>query len=174
MANDRHPVHTEKRRSTILGIIEKAGHRIQRGMLPGPIEFGLDQPQDEVSYRFVELQQDVSGETIADQDVARPFEDLATLDVADEVEPRVGSEQPVGLLGQLVALLGLFPDIEKADSGRLQPQHVGHVDPTEVGELNEVPRLAVDVGAGVEQQDWCSAGRKERSDRRAFNARERP
>ena len=61
-----------------------------------------------------QLQRDVAGEAVGDDDVGRAAQQVAALGVAGEVEPGRVAQQRVRLERQLVALLGLLADREQA------------------------------------------------------------
>ena len=67
---------------------------------------------------FADLQRDVAGEAVADDDVGFAGVDVAALDVADESHRR-RLEQLVRLARQLVALALFFADRQQPDARRL-------------------------------------------------------
>src|SRR5690606_151627 len=109
--------------------------------------------QEEAGDRLVELEQDVPDESVRHQNIAGARDDVATLDVADEVE--VGRrEKAMRLYRKLITLLRLLADVQQPDP-RIRPaQHVMGVYGTQARELYQVRRLAVHVGAGIHHDHW--------------------
>ena len=108
-------------------------------------------------------------------DVGDPAVNLAPLDVADEIQWR-RLQQPVRLPRQLVALGLFFADGEQADAGLLDAECDARVDAAHDGELKQVLRPALDVGAGIEQHRGPAArgnGRRKRWTIDAGNRAER-
>ena len=111
---------------------------------------------------LAELEDDVADEAVADDDIHLAGVDVAALDVADEVEAegrRGGLDQLMRLLRQLVALGLFFAVGEQADAGMLYAEDAAHVGVAHDGELEQIGRLAVGVGAHVEHQRVASARR---------------
>ena len=111
VADDRHAGDAEQRRAAVLGVVHAPAemperpprqqrsdaHRERaRQLLAQQLLDHFDQP-------FADLQRDIAGEPVADDDVGVAAVDVARLDVADERERR-RLEQPVRLARQLVAL----------------------------------------------------------------------
>ena len=122
------------------------------------------------------LEGDVAGEPVGDDDVDLVGHHVAALDVADEPgagggEGALAGQERVGLLDQRVALRLLLADGEEADPGlgdavALAGEHRAHL-----GELHQPGRLALGVGAGVEQDRGRRArDRDRRGDGRAGHA----
>ena len=66
---------------------------------------------------FEQLQRDVAGEPVGDDDVGGAREQLARLRVSREADPGGLAQQRVRLDRQLVALLGLLADREQPHLG---------------------------------------------------------
>src|SRR5262245_13726117 len=79
--------------------------------------------EDRRDRAFEELEADVSGEAVADDDVAGPAQDVPALDVAAEVEVAL-REQRVRLERELVALLRLLADREQPHLGIVDLEHL--------------------------------------------------
>jgi hypothetical protein len=75
---------------------------------------------------------------------------------------------------QIVPLPAFFPDVQDADLGIGDAEHGPGVDATHPGELEQVGRLGVAVGAYVEEQGESARGRNERRDARSTHAGEAP
>src|SRR5207302_1731532 len=99
---------------------------------------------------FAQLERDVAGEAIADNDVDFTFENVPAFHVTDKVQRRQleGLER---LFGQLVSLCVLFADGQQTNARPANAEDGAGINITHDGELLEVVRLAVDVGANVEE-----------------------
>ena len=83
-------------------------------------------------------------------------------------------QQWVGLEGEIVALALLFADVQQTHPGSGHLQHIPAVNVAEQGELVEIGRLAIHVGAHIQHQyrlAWILGG-EQGPDRRAFDARQ--
>ncbi len=80
----------------------------------------------------------------------------------------------MGLDGELGPLPRLFADVEEPDAGVVSTHGVFGVDAAEVRELDQVLRLAADVGSRVEQEAQVPGRGQEGAHGRAFDARKRP
>ena len=89
--------------------------------------------------------------------------DVAPFDVADEVQRRV-FELLVGLLRELVALALFFAHGEQADPRLYDAEDVTRIDVTHHRELEQVPRLGIDVGSDVEENRETLEVRQHRRD----------
>ena len=98
-----------------------------------------------------ELQEDISHEPVADNDLRRSLQDVPALDVADKVEI-ARLKKRVRLLGGFVSLALLFSDIEKPDRGARDAEHLADIHASHHGELKKMTGTAVDVGARVEKE----------------------
>src|SRR6266536_2049568 len=97
-----------------------------------------------------QLEDDIAGEAVGDDDVGGALEDVAALGVSSEVEI-ARRQELVRLERELVSLLGLLADREQPDLRIPDVEYLRGEDRTHVGELDEVLRTSVGVGAGVEQ-----------------------
>ncbi len=118
-----------------------------------------DRPQGAARHPLDQLEGDVAGEAVHDDDVGGIVEHLGPLDVADEVQPGPA------LAGQLLVhgdeLRGPLDGLgavghQRHPRARQAEHHLGERR-AHVGELHEVLRTAGDVGAHVEQQDGRAA-----------------
>ena len=119
MRDDADAAHTEERGAALLVHIELAQRAGDfSGIEPGDLG---DHPDEHGPDALVELEQHVAGEAITDHDidrpaVAAPVGNVATLDVAEEVES--GREETLmGLFDGRVALLRFFPNREQTNGG---------------------------------------------------------
>ena len=134
----------------------------------------LERGLHEARQAFDRLEHDVADETVAHDDVDRALEDVIAFDIAEKVQFAtfgVGAQQHAGGFHRLIALDVFGADVEQAD-GRARDaldrrtQHRAHD-----GELVQVVRLAVDVGAEVEDIGRAALlVRHDRADRRAVDA----
>ena len=79
-----------------------------------------DRVADRARGALQRLQGDVAGEAVGDDDVGRPGEQVAALDVADELDPVGRGQALVGRDHVGVALLLLLADREQGDPGPLR------------------------------------------------------
>ena len=112
----------------------------------------LEQADDEGRDRLVELQKNISHESVTDHDVARVLNDITSFDVTDEVETALRTQKPMCFYRQFVTFPGLLPNIEQPNPRILTPHHVLSEDIAQMCELDEVVGLAVNVGARIEEQ----------------------
>ena len=126
---------------------------------------------DGVDDAFADLQRDVAGEAVADDDVGVAVEQVAGLDVADERQA-AGLERAERLAGQLIALQRFLADRQQADPRRRPPERDLGVGAAHRRELAQVRRLAVDGGADVEEHRLAARGRDRHGQRRPIDARQ--
>jgi hypothetical protein len=107
------------------------------------VEKRLDRP-------LHELERHVPREAVADHHVGGMREQLAALDVADEVE-MAGLEKRMRLPDEAIPLLRLLADGEKSDGRVGDAQDLLGEDGTHVPELDEVLRARVGIRACVDQ-----------------------
>ena len=117
MPHDAQSRNAQQRRTAHLGVVHaalKPPERPARQQVPEarrerPLELLAQQRLDHLDEPLADLERNVAGEAVADDDVGQPGEQVARLDVADET--RVGSLQAaVGVAGQLVALRRFLAD----------------------------------------------------------------
>ena len=92
----------------------------------------------------------VAHESITDDHIGLAVEDVAALNVADEVDGQ-GFEERKSFAGKLVALGFFLADGKKADSGPRDLENAAGIHLAHHGELFEVLRFAVDVSADVKK-----------------------
>jgi len=124
---------------------------------------------------LVELEHRVSHMAVTDHDVDRTVsgvtrQNVAALDVAQVPDPGGGPQESVSLLHHGSPLLVLLADVEKADSRIVPLLHVPHVGTAQVGEVDQLPRGAVNIGTRIEQENGAIRRGKKGSDRRAIDA----
>src|SRR5213596_2489260 len=100
----------------------------------GGADLVADALEDRRDRAFEELEADVAGEPVADDDVAGSAEDVPALHIAAEVEVAL-REQGVRLERELVALLGLLADREQPDLRIVDLEHLVGEDRAHLGEL---------------------------------------
>ena len=120
---------------------------------------------------LTDLQHDVSGKSIADDDVGVPGVDVSALDVADEAD-RGLFQQLVRLASQLVALALFLPHRQQPDSGIGAVERDARVGGAHDGKLHEVLRTAFDAGSGIEQHGRGLRRRDDGGKGRTIDARE--
>src|SRR5690606_12116780 len=107
--------------------------------------------EDETRDGFIEFQEDVAHEPIADQNIALVLDDVTPFDVPYEVQAGA-LEELIGLKGLLVAFLRLLADVEQPDARHVDPHQITSVDRAEVGELEKLGRTGVDVRTSIDEQ----------------------
>ena len=124
-----------------------------------------------------QLERDVAGEAVGDDDVGRAGGDLGALDVADEVHRgragRGAQRSSWASSRSSVPLVGSSPLDSSADARALDAEHGARERGAHEGELHEVLGPGLDVGADVEQQDRRAGDRHRQRERRAVDARAR-
>ena len=125
VTDDAEAVEAEERRAAVLGVVDapaEAAERLARQQVADARaerrrQLVVQQALDRLDQPFADLQRDVAGEAVADDDVDVAGVDVAPLDVADEVDRRV-LEQLVRLARQLVALALFLADRQQPDARR--------------------------------------------------------
>ena len=129
----------------------------------------------EWGHSLVELEDHVSDEAVADDDVhllvlGAAGGEIASLDVADEVEPRT-LEQRMRLLRDRVPLLGLFTDAQQSHR-RIDPaEDALRIGGAKAGELDELLGRTVHIGAGVQHGHRAARRGEEGEDRGSLETR---
>ena len=125
VGNDADAFHPEQWRAAIFGVIEslleigKGAAGKESSDLPRDRGFQrfLERGANQVGDTFGNFQCDVANEAVRDDDVHFPIVEIASFDIADEVQRQV-FQQLEGFAGEVVAL-GLFlADGEQSDARR--------------------------------------------------------
>ena len=119
-----------------------------------------------------QLEHDVAGEAVGDDDVDGAERDVAALDVAGEEQARVVGEQPVGVDHEAVALALLVAVREQADARLVDAEHAGREGRAHVRELVQLIGPRIGRRADVEHDDRALPRRQRLHDRRAQHARQ--
>ena len=90
-------------------------------------------------------------------------------DVADEIQVELLAELE-GFQGQFVAFGVFGADAEHADAGVLVAENLARVDAAHDGVMGQVEGLALDVGAGIEQDEFVVRRGNHRRDAAAVHA----
>ena len=123
MHDDGDSVDSQERSASILFIVEKAEDLVEV-QLNGGVDFHFfsQKADDELRHRLVELQNEVPVETVTDQNVTPPPDDLPALDVPDEMEVRafqeLGFETKTGDTSTFVRIAHRM--MERSDSGHFE------------------------------------------------------
>ena len=120
------------------------------------------------------LEQDVADETVADDHVGFPFEDVVAFDVAAKGDRRIAAEPLEGLLGDAVALEILLADAQQAHRRARLPEDGLGVQAAHQGELLELDFVAVRVRPRVDEQNRTSDGGQDGADGGALDAGDAP
>ena len=135
MTEDRHAGHPEQRSPAVFGVIEEAQDSIDlRLLLYARLAENADH---EASHGFIELEKCVPDKTRADEDVARPGDDLVSLDVSDKVDLSVCARSLYARPPHRPPSL-LLPHVEQADAGSRHSVRVAEVDRSESSILMEL------------------------------------
>src|SRR5690606_24461210 len=157
VTDDGDAVDPEQRRPAVLRVIQYPRDPLQVHLGPLLLQLPGDELVDETRDGLVELQQHIAGEAIRDQNVADAGDDVATLDVAHEIEP-APLQEAVGLHGELIPLLRLLSDVQEADPRARTAQHVLRVHGAQASELEEVAGLAVHARPPIDEDDRVLSG----------------
>ncbi len=133
----------------------------------------MQQRLDRFDQSFADLERDVAGEPVADDDVRVPGVDMASFDVADEIDRRA-LQQTVRVARQLVPLLFLLANREQAHARTRAAEGDAGVRGPHERELDEVLRAAFDRGARIEEHGGLLPGRNDRGESRTVDGREAP
>jgi len=146
MTNNADASHSKERRAAVFAGIEP----LERG----PYVFGVDarvltqKAHDHGSHGLVELEHDVTHESVADDDieraaVARTRRKIAAFEIAVEVEARL-LEKSIRLLDHRVSLLRLFANGQESNGGirtTINALRVNRAKPRELQQLSGVSSL---------------------------------
>ena len=100
---------------------------------------------DDFDEPFADLQRDVAGEPVADDDVGRAAVDVARLDVADEGERATLSAAGAPRASARCPCVSSSPIDSSADAGRLDAERDARIDAAHDRELQQVRRPAFDA-----------------------------
>src|SRR6185437_7220242 len=180
MADDHRTANAQQRRTAIFAVIEtlleggEGGARepVAQPRLPAAGQQLAQQAAHGLDQSFADLERDVADEAVADDHVHRAVVEVAPLDVADEVDGQA-LEQNERFAREIVALDIFFADRKQSHARRallLRPQDDAVIDLAHDGELLQVFRAAVHVGADVNQDGGAAArGGHDRGQGRALN-----
>ncbi len=133
----------------------------------------MQQRLDRFDESFAQLQRDVAGEPVADDDVRFTGVDVAPFDVADEGDRR-GLQELMRFARQLVPLGLFFTDRQQPDAWGVESERDARVRRSHDGELDEVRRTAADGRAGVEEHGRRAARGDDGGERGTVDPREQP
>ena len=120
---------------------------------------------------FAGLEDDIAGETVAENDFDRILEEVVALDVAAEVES-ARPEEFENFFGELAAL-GIFAADRHQPDGRVfVTKNVARKDGAHNGVLQHVVGACVGVGSGVDENAKVRFGRQKGGNTRAVDALE--
>src|SRR5207247_6970137 len=114
----------------------------------GGADLVADALEDRRDRAFEELEADVAGEPVADDDVAGSAEDVPALHIAAGVELAL-REQGVRLERELVAPLGLLADREPPALRVIDLDHLVAEDGAHLGERSQVRRPGIGLRTRV-------------------------
>ena len=162
------PLHADQGGPADLGVVQAPGHGAEGGAQHGPGQAVAQlapgrlahQVEDQLLDAFGGLEHHVARKAVADGHVHLPVGDVLALHVAHEVKS-AGFQEGVRRLHQGVAF-GLFLAVaDQSHPGAPHAEDVLHVHRPQLGELQQVGRLAVRGGPGVHQE---AAPRREGQD----------
>ena len=114
--------------------------------------------EDKLGGALRRLDQDIAAEAVGHHDVRLPSENVLAFDVADEVDPRLGPQQGLGSLDELVALAGLLAIAELSHPRTRDAHQLLGVDTAHHRVLQQVLRLGVRVCADIEEEAVFPSG----------------
>ena len=177
-----HAVQPQHHRAVVAARVEPLAQPIERGPqqqigdLRGEAaaEHLAQQVADQLQRALAGLQRDVAGEAVGDHHVGGAGGDVVALDEADELRRDVAGAQRLGGQAQrVVALQFLGADVQQADGRRGQPEHGAREHVAHHGELDQVARVALHVGAEVQHHHVAARRGADRGHRRAVDAGQR-
>ena len=118
---------------------------------------------------FAGFEYDISDESVADDDFDGTFKEIASFDVADEMNGGVG-EKLEALFSEAIAFGVLGADGEEADAGFGVAEDFFGVDGTHEGVIEKMFGAGVEVGAGIEQDEEIGFGGHDGGDARATDS----
>ena len=104
----------------------------------------------QVGYAFRGFQRHVAHEAVGDDDIHVAAVEVAAFHIADKIQRKL-LQQRISFAGKFVALGFFFADGKQADARAAGAEHAAKIGFAHDRELLEVVRLAIDVGADVEQ-----------------------
>ncbi len=172
MTNDGNPVHTEQGRTTRFSIVKQVKNALEVVSRFFVAQGVGQQAHYEACDRLVKFQKNVSDKTVTHEHITSTLQNAPSFHVSDKIQSTL-HQRAVGGNGQFVTLLRLFPDIQEPDAGIGNTHEVLSVHLSQVSELDELMRLAVDVRAGVKKQQRAPRAGDHRTDRRSVHTLER-
>ena len=159
--DDDHAIHPQQWRAAVLRVVGAAADRAKRGIHEGEAGQGVGPAADsgaefadrELGGGLHGFQDEVAGEPVTDHEVHRAIEQAGRLDVASEVERRVGQEFR-GREGERAALGGFLTDAQDASARLRCPVHLAQVDRAHQAEVAQMFGPGLGVGPRVDQERW--------------------
>ncbi len=123
-------------------------------------DFFLEVVEEGFGPAFDDFEGDVAGEAVGDEDVAGVFGEVASFDVANEVDEGVGHDEFAGFLDERCAFFFFGADVEKSDFRVFDSADGFEVEGGHDGVLIEVSGFGGDVGSGITHHDGaCMVGK---------------
>ena len=172
MTDDADATHSKERRAAVVAGIEA----LERA----PNVLGIDarllaqKSEDHRGNRLVKLEHDVADESVADDDVewtavARASREITAFEIAVEIEDRL-LEERMRLLYDRVAFCRLLANRQESNR-RIRPtENALRVNRAKPGELQQLARGAIHVGARIKNNDGVPRRWKDRRDGRSCKA----
>ena len=117
-----------------------------------------------------QLQGDVAGKAVGDDDVGLGGRKVAALDVADEVDPSAPASSSCASTTSSRPFPASSPTVSRPTRGSLDAEHRLAEGGAEEGELDQVLGAHVDVGADVEEEDRLARHRELHREGRPLHA----
>src|SRR5258706_13227771 len=157
VGDNRHAIQSDQRRAAVLRIVETTVRLLQR--------FAAHQIAEPAGYIFFEgafqnftgkarnafhrLQRDVTGKAVTNHHVDFTIENYGSFDIADIIDRRgryLFARRP----RQFIAFAVLLAITQHTDAWIGHAENSLGIDRTHQAKLNQVMRLAIDIGAGVD------------------------
>ena len=110
-----------------------------------------DEADDEHGHAFAKFQDDIADEAVTDDDIDRAFRYISPFYVTIERDSFQIFQHRIRLLAEFVALRRFLADVQQADRRLFDAQDVFCIMVSHDGPFDEVLRLAVGIGPGVEE-----------------------
>ena len=160
MADHADAIDPQQQSAPMLGVVqplldplEIAAQKGRAHLAPTPPwKFSPQDSKQHAAHGFQELEQNIAGEAVADNNVKLPGEHISAFAVPGEMQTLFVTQEFKAAESQVISLALLLTDVEQADAGATNLQDITAVDVPKQRELMQVGGLAIHVGPHIQHQ----------------------
>ena len=160
VADDADAIDPEQQSSSVLGMVQSLLDALEIASQECRADLsststGKLSPQDaeqHAAHRFEKLEQNIAGESVADDDIKLSGQHIPAFAVPGEMQTLFVTQEFKAAESQVISLALLLTDVEQADAGATNLQDITAVDVPKQCELMQVGGLAVHVGPHIQHQ----------------------